>query len=190
MYGVSPRAEDLTVSDVMSKNPITASYSSTIIDIARIMRDHNIGSVIILDDYGKPVGIVTERDIVVKVLASGLDVNNGVSKVMSKPLITVNPSTRIVDAAKIMVKRNIRRLIVMDGDKMVGIVTEKDILKVAPEIIDILLEAMKVNVGVEYGYSSGGSLTGYCDCCGEWSDELIDFNSEYLCPECRKVRGV
>ncbi|MEM1549399.1 MAG: CBS domain-containing protein [Candidatus Methanomethylicia archaeon] len=190
MYGVSPRAEDLTVSDVMSKNPITASSSSTIIDIARIMRDRNVGSVVILDDYGKPVGIVTERDIVVKVLASGLDVNSSVSKVMSKPLITINPSTRIVDAARIMVKKNVRRLIVMDGDRMIGIVTEKDILRVAPEIIDILLEAMKVNAGVEYGYPSGGSLTGYCDGCGEWSDELIDFNGEYLCPDCREVRGV
>jgi len=187
MCRIPMRAENLTVGDVMSKNPVTAKSSSTIIDVARIMRDRNVGSVVILDDYGKPVGIVTERDIVVKVLASGLNVNTSVSQVMSKPLITINPSTRIVDAARIMAKRDIRRLIVMDGDVMVGIITEKDILRVAPEIIDILLEAMEVNAGVEYNYSS--SIAGYCDGCGEWSDELMEFNGEYLCPDCRSIRG-
>ncbi|MCC6017995.1 MAG: CBS domain-containing protein [archaeon YNP-LCB-003-016] len=188
MVGALPRVEDLTVDMVMSRKPVTAYASSTIADVAKIMRDRDVGSVVILDDEGKPVGIVTERDLVVKVLASGLSADTRVSEVMSKPLITIKPSTRIVDAARIMVKRNVRRLIVVEGDSMVGIITEKDILRVAPEMIDILIEAMKVNVSEGYNYT-GSSMSGYCDRCGEWSEELIEVDGEYLCPECREIKG-
>ncbi|MEM2137443.1 MAG: CBS domain-containing protein [Candidatus Methanomethylicia archaeon] len=183
----SPRIEDLTVDMVMSKNPITAPSSSSILEVSKVMRDRNVGSVIIVDD-DKPVGIVTERDLVVKVLASGMDSGNHVSTIMSKPLITIKPSIRIVDAAKIMAKNNIRRLVVMDGNVMVGIITEKDILKVAPEIIEILLETIKIN-RFEESYSGGGFMTGYCDNCGEWSDELLEVNGEFLCQDCRKIKG-
>ncbi|MCS7367588.1 MAG: CBS domain-containing protein [archaeon YNP-WB-062] len=188
MVGALPRVEDLTVDMIMSRKPVTAYASSTIADVAKIMRDRDVGSVVILDDEGRPIGIVTERDLVVKVLASGLSTDTRVSEVMSKPLITIKPSTRIVDAARIMVKRNVRRLIVVEGDSMVGIVTEKDILKVAPEMIDILIEAMKVNVSEGYNYT-GSSMSGYCDRCGEWSEELVEVDGEYLCPECREIKG-
>lgn len=188
MKKITPRVEDLTVEAIMSKNLAITSLSSSILDVAKIMKDNDVNSVIVIDG-SKPIGIITERDIVVKALASGIDVNCSVSTIMSKSLIIINPSIRIVDAARIMVKNDIRRLIVVNGGSIVGIVTEKDILKVTPEIIDILIESVKVNYNFETEFQSGG-IAGYCDNCSEWSDDLIEINGEYLCSECKIFKGV
>ena len=91
------------------------------------MNEHNIGSVVVLRD-GVPVGILTERDIL-----RGLVIYKGlpelkVGKLMSSPLITCSPETPIPKAFALMREHHIRRLPVMDGNKLVGIVTERDII--------------------------------------------------------------
>jgi CBS domain-containing protein len=107
----------------------------------------NIGSIIVVDD-GRPVGIVTERDISRK-MAKGLkNLNTQVARVMVKKLIVASPDTTIQDAFGMMLEHGIRRIPVVDNRKLVGVVTERDLLhwvlqvsyepNIPPEIIKIL----------------------------------------------------
>lgn len=179
----SPRVEEITVEDVMTRDLITVPPTTTIDKVAVLMKEHNIGSVIIIDDKGNPVGIVTERDLVVKVLANNLNSSDvQVKSIMSSPVISVNVKTSLVDAVKLMARRNIRRLLVMDKGKLVGIITARDILSVAPEVIEILIETVKISEGEVLHEEV---LAGYCDDCGEWSDLLVEVDGKFLCPDCR-----
>jgi len=92
------------------------------------MAEKNIGAVVVTEK-GKPVGIVTERDILKKVCPNVSCMKVKVREIMSKPLITVDANTPIGEAVSIMVDRNIRRLLVTEGGKIVGIVTQKDLMK-------------------------------------------------------------
>ncbi|MEM2357325.1 MAG: CBS domain-containing protein, partial [Candidatus Bathyarchaeia archaeon] len=93
----------------------------------QIMAEKGIGSVIVIEN-GKPVGIITERDIAKKLVQDKSTLDKKVKDVMSKPLITVSPDTGIFEALQIMRKNNIRRLPVVSAGKLEGIVTEKDLL--------------------------------------------------------------
>lgn len=115
------------VSEIMSKNVLTVEASSKVEDALRLMAEKGIGSVVITKG-GRPVGILTERDIVKKILKERDILDRRVEEVMSKPLIVVSPETGIFEALQTMRKNNIRRLPVVSGDKLEGIVTEKDLL--------------------------------------------------------------
>jgi len=112
----------------MVKDPITINPEASIRDAALIMRDKEIGSVIIVNGK-KPVGILTERDIVRRITAVGLNPETlTVEKVCSKPVVAVNQILQIDDAVDIMRDNKIRRLIVVNNDdEVVGIITSDDI---------------------------------------------------------------
>jgi len=118
----------MRVNQVMVKNPITINPEATVRDAARVMRDKGIGSVIIVDER-KPVGILTERDIVRRITAVGLNPETlTVEKVCSKPVVAVNDILEVDDAVDIMRDNKIRRLVIVDNnDDVVGILTSDDI---------------------------------------------------------------
>lgn len=123
--------EDLTrVSDIMTKDVIhTTSEDTFVIDAARKMKHAGRGCLIIANK-GTPVGILTERDLVQRVMAEGKDPEvTKVSQVMSRPLISVSRDALVVDAARIMWNNKIRRLPVIDGTVLMGIVTVTDFAK-------------------------------------------------------------
>lgn len=107
---------------------MTASPETSVVDVAKLMRDESIGSVIIVED-NKPIGIVTERDLVRRVLALGRDTSSlKASDICSKPVLTVSEYESIEDAVDFMKEYNIRRLVVVNGEGEVsGIVTTDDI---------------------------------------------------------------
>lgn len=128
----------MTVHDAMSEKVLTASESDTVAYVARMMRDHGIGSVVIIE-FGKIIGIITERDLVRRVLASNLDPEKiKVSEIMSKPVHTVSSDMEVSEAAQQMSERNVRRLPVVDSGKLAGIITERDLLRVAPPLVHAL----------------------------------------------------
>ena len=97
-------------------------------DAARLMVEKGIGSLIANRD-GLPFGIVTERDLMEKIAAEGVDpIKMTVSEVMTAPLTTVDAGSNIVDAARRMVEKRVKRLVVTDQDKIVGIVTQTDLV--------------------------------------------------------------
>ena len=112
----------------MSKPLITVDSEASCQDAIRVMAEKDIGAVVVTEK-GKPVGIVTERDILKKVCPNVSCMKVKVREIMSKPLITVDANTPIGEAVSIMVDRNIRRLLVTEGGKIVGIVTQKDLMK-------------------------------------------------------------
>jgi predicted transcriptional regulator len=123
------------VSKFMTKPVITADVDQTIKSICKTMYENNIGSVVIVkrqkDDSSEPVGIITESDIIRKMGSVELfSTQTAVSELMSKNIISIKSDSKISDAIGVMHGNNIRRLIVVDNNgKMLGIITDKDMLK-------------------------------------------------------------
>jgi len=172
----------------MSKEPVTVSEDAPVLEAAKIMKEKGIGGLVVVSRLGKPVGIITERDLVVRVMAENRNPGEvAVKDIMSSPIITIDPERDLLDAMEIMARKNIRRLVVMDKDKLVGMITEKDILRVAPGIIEILRSKIET-MGREPVIKE--KLAGYCDNCGEWSDSLEPVDDQLLCEECRLEYGI
>ena len=116
------------VSAVMSTKLVTIKTTESVANALRKMVKHKIGSIVIVEN-GRPVGIVTERDISIKVAKAQTLRGLVVKKIMSKPLIAVAPSTDIWEAVEQMVRKDVRRLAVILDKKLIGMVTERDILR-------------------------------------------------------------
>ncbi|MDH5448610.1 MAG: CBS domain-containing protein [Candidatus Bathyarchaeota archaeon] len=118
-----------TVRSVMAKPVITIKKNSSVREAAEIMSKKGVGSIVV-NSEGKPVGIVTERDIVERVVARGLDASKvQMKEIMSKSLITTKGEMPIIEAIRMMQKKKIRRLLIMENKKLVGIVTQRDLLR-------------------------------------------------------------
>ena len=117
---------DLKIREIMSRDVRTISSDATIKDAANIMNTMDIGSVPVLED-NKLVGIITDRDIVLRSVAQGQDSNQKISNVMTRDIETVCSDTEVHEAADIMSKKQIRRLPVVDGDSLVGIIAIGDL---------------------------------------------------------------
>jgi CBS domain-containing protein len=116
-----------TVRDIMTTNLVTCPSTATITDAARLMRDRDIGDVLVTKD-GQLRGIVTDRDIVVRCIAEGADMGKAqVSAACSSDLTTITSDTPIEGAVKLMEEKAIRRLAVVDDGKPVGIVSIGDL---------------------------------------------------------------
>jgi CBS domain-containing protein len=171
----------ISVREVMSPTPISLPQKATVSEAARLMKEKEIGSLLVLNG-GKTVGVVTERDLVMRVLAEKKDPEKTqVESIMSSPIMTVEPDVNIVDAIRKMSRLNIRRLVVMDKGRTAGVVTERDILKVAPDLMEVLGEAAAIRAPKTKGPEQ---LTGYCDRCEEWSDNLRQYEGEMICEAC------
>jgi len=102
---------------------------TTIREASQKMRDLDVGSMVCCEDDGRPVGIVTDRDITVRATAEGKDPNTcRVAEVMSRGVVTVEQDSTVKDAEKLMEERQIRRLVVLEGDRAVGVVALADIV--------------------------------------------------------------
>lgn len=136
---------DMLVGECMRTGVRTLPMGATVLEAASILKEFKIGSVIITQNK-KPLGIVTERDIVHKIVCMGKDAGKTkVDTIMSQPLVTIDSDKTISDAAHMMQKNNIRRLPVMEAGILVGIVSEDDLISVYPGIVDVLEEATKIN---------------------------------------------
>ncbi len=125
--------------DIMTPNPVTLKPGESVAKAAKIMAESKIGSIIVVDNSGKPLGIVTSHDILEKVVARGLNANEvSVGRIMSSPLIYVDASTPVDKVIEIMLRTGKRHMPVMRGEKLVGIIAEYDIIALGPEIFQVL----------------------------------------------------
>lgn len=128
----------LLVRDVMTENVRTVRPNSTITEVVRKMNKFEVGSVVVVDGE-KPVGLITERDILRRVLEVTLAAEAMKAKeVMSSPLVTVGDEVTIEQAARIMADRRIKKLPVVKEGKLVGIVTSTDIVRSQPRMFELL----------------------------------------------------
>ena len=118
------------VSQVMNKDVITVDKSTSLQDAAQKMKESKVGCVIVTEE-SKPIGIVTERDFVIKVAAEGRPLFTEISEVMTSPLITIDPEETIWEASEMMKEKKIHKLPAKEDDKIVGIVTTTDIVRIS-----------------------------------------------------------
>jgi CBS domain-containing protein len=126
------------VKDVMSSEPVAVRLDATIQEVAAGMREADAGALPVVADEGEVVGIVTDRDLSVRAIADGLGAETTVEQVMTREVTSVELSAEIEDALSVMRNEQIRRLPVVRGGRLVGIVAQADLAAVtaAPELAD------------------------------------------------------
>ena len=120
-------AKSITVKDIMTKSVISVDASISVNEAAKMMEDAKVGAVIVMEN-NTPVGIVTDRDFAVKIVAHAYQITTPVKQIMSSPLIATSPEETVLMAADLMYTRDIRKLPVIDNDKIVGMITATDLV--------------------------------------------------------------
>jgi CBS domain-containing protein len=120
-------AKTMSIADVMTKSVISVDASMTANGAAKMMEDAKVGAVIVMEN-NTPVGIVTDRDFAVKIVAHAYDITTPVKQIMSSPLFSINSDETVRTAADLMHDRGIRKLPVIDGENVIGIITATDIV--------------------------------------------------------------
>jgi CBS domain-containing protein len=178
----------MVVKDIMSSPVVTLDEDATSNKVANLMDENDLGCVIVSNKAGKPVGIITERDLVVRVLSKNLMPDAIKAKeIMTSPLVMIQPEATISEAARRMSRLDIRRLGVIYKDNLVGVISSRDILGVMPELIEIIQERTRIEDAAQAQEieDEETSLSGYCDSCGVFSENLKDVDGQNLCEDCR-----
>jgi CBS domain-containing protein len=122
------------IRDLMTENPSSCERSTSVAEAAKVMARENVGSVPVVED-GRLVGVVTDRDLVVRVLAEGRDPQSTtVGEIASSELVTLSPDDGLDQALQLLARHQVRRLPVVEGERLVGIVAQADIARHADEV--------------------------------------------------------
>jgi signal-transduction protein with cAMP-binding, CBS, and nucleotidyltransferase domain len=178
----------MLVKDVMSSPVVTIEENAPANRAAELMDKHGLGCIIVTSKDTKPLGIITERDMVGRILAKNVKPDAIKAKdVMTSPLMTIEPDETISEAARRMSRLNIRRLGVIYKGQLIGLVSSKDILAVMPELLETIQENALIEGEnrAEEATEESTPLAGYCDHCGGWSEDLKEVDGEFLCEDCR-----
>lgn len=176
-------SEELKVKDIASEGVIAIDRNSTVKEASQKMRDEDIRSLVVVSG-DEAVGIIVDRDITYQVVAEGKNPSDvSVKGVMTSELVTASEKDDVEDVAEAMTDNNISRLPVLRGDKVVGIITRKDIIKAWPAYINLLTE--KAQVEQTSGPNRSQIHAGICDSCGNYSNNLKLKNGRWHCENCR-----
>lgn len=171
--------------DIMSKKLITIDENKTIEEAAKKMI--RVSSLLV-KRKGKIYGIITDTDIVKRVVAKGLNPKKvKVKEITSTPLVTLDENEDVRKASYVMTKRGIKRIVVTRNGKVVGIVAATDIARYVPDYFD-LLEIGKKFAGIERPRLEDLEdelLIGMCEECGNLTSDLRLVNGRWLCEDCR-----
>ena len=176
-------SHEVIVKEAMKTNLAIVKPEITVFEAAQMMKKRKIGNVLVVQ--GKLlVGILTESDIIKKVVAEGKKPKDvKVEEVMSTPVIVIDPYSNLEEAMKTMGKCNIRRLPVIEDDKLIGIITQKDISKISPILHEISREWYDITVRDETFYKKQ-VFSGKCEDCGTLSPNLKNVDGRLLCDDC------
>jgi CBS domain-containing protein len=180
--------ERMLVKDIMTSPVITVSDKTLVDEIAQLMDRYNVSGIVVAIDDDNPLGIITERDLVTRVLAKNIQPSKSTSKeVMSSPLVTIGPEESLTEAARKMNKLKVKRLGVLYKEKLVGIVSAGDVLAVTPDLLEIIQEKAQINEANHMNEDLPKDLPteGYCEDCNAWSEDLKEIDGNLLCEECR-----
>ncbi len=166
----------------MQTAPVTVPSTMRLNHVAALMRDRAIDTVVVTR-RGRLVGLVTQEAILHRAVAKNAKPSRTFVRQVMTPVVTVAPDTDLREAARLMVRLTTRTVAVVEAGDLVGIVTEHDILRISPALIDMGREVARM------GAAAGGSILdhavdGYCENCTEHSDELLNTDGRWLCGEC------
>jgi CBS domain-containing protein len=146
------------IRDVMTQGVVTADADDSLRSVGELMRDRNVGSVVICE-HGRPIGVVTDRDLALAVVADGIDADGDAGGHASRPLVTGEVDMDIEEAVAVMIQHHIRRLPVTDGEELAGIVTIDDLAVRAGDLTQaqqITAEVAKAALPEFYFHQRGG----------------------------------
>ncbi len=175
----------ISVREIMTREVVTAEKDTKASEAGEMMIKQKVGSLIVTEK-GEPVGVVTERDLVLKVISKDVKPSSMTLKdIMTQPLVTIEPDESVSDAARKMVRLGIRRLPVIENGKLVGIVTDTDMIAVSSELTYILSDIIEMN-REHVSFNESKKLTqGICERCGILSASLELVNGTLVCESCK-----
>ena len=150
--------ESISISNCMTKNVKTVHSAERLFNACKIMRDNNIGSLIVIDEdnSNNPIGIITERDVISNLTSPESNLQIQVNEIMTKPIITVKETHSLIDALQTMQKNNFRRLPITNNEgKLIGIITDKDIFRTIVNNKDLITDLFN-NKNYQFSQSSLG----------------------------------
>jgi CBS domain-containing protein len=144
------------ISEVMTESVVTAPPDCPVRAVAEMMRERNVGSVVLVDDAGRPVGFITDRDLAVSVLADGRDPAEPAQGHATAPVVTGTPDMSLDEAVEVMVHHGIRRLPVLDGDRLTGIITLDDLAVRVDDLGEAAAQITRAALPGFYFHDRGG----------------------------------
>ncbi|MBI2650965.1 CBS domain-containing protein [Candidatus Woesearchaeota archaeon] len=175
------------VADAMTINPVSVKANISLKECAKIMAENHVGAVVV-NDSANSLGILTEQDIVRKAVAKGVNTNEKIKDFIETKLITISPTSDIYDALIKMRDNNIRHLPVVRNNEMVGLLTIKDILKIEPQLFEIIVEKFELREESRKPINRVIPTEGICQTCGEYSEKVKDVNNTVVCESCAKAQ--
>jgi len=148
----------MRISEVMTQGVVTADSGDTLLHVGELMRDHNVGSVVICES-SRPVGVITDRDLALAVVADRIESSTAAGDHASRPIVTGQVEMDVEEAVAIMIQHRIRRLPVTEGETLVGIVTIDDLAVRAGDLHQaqqITAEVAKAALPEFYFHQRGG----------------------------------
>ena len=177
------------VYDCMTTKPISVKLESSLEECAKIMATNHVGALVIKDNH-KSKGLITEQDIVRKVIAKGINpLTKKVKDFMETNLKTIGPNDDIYDALIKMRDDNIRHLPVIDNNEMVGLLTLKDILKIEPSLFDLVVEKFELREETRKPIDRIISNEAICQGCGAYVENVKKIKGSLLCERCASEQG-
>lgn len=175
------------VSDVMTEKPVTLSSKDSLVDCAKEMAEQHVGAILVKDN-GEVRGIITEQDMVRKGIARGLNpLTMKLKDIMEKDIASIEPDKDIFEALTKMKKLNIRHLPVVSGNRFVGLLTLKDILRIEPQLFELLLDRFELREAERKPIPDLEGRSGICNICGAYTPKTISKEGVLMCEVCAKV---
>ncbi len=168
----------ISVSEIMTKKPVVVTPDTSVVECSRIMKENDVSSIAVKEGT-RIVGIITEKDIIRRAIANKKELDTPIKEVMSRELVRIGPEEDIYNALLIMNQENIRRLPVVSRGELIGLLTDKDILKIQPSLFEITASKFKIKEEKEKL-----ALNGICSRC-ESRGPVSIVNKTILCKSCR-----
>lgn len=174
------------VSDVMTLKPIILDPEENLMKCAQQMKEHHVGAILV-NNKEEVLGILTEQDIVRKVIGAGVNpLDIKIKDVMERNLAVISPNSDIFEGLLKMREMNIKHLPVIDNKRMVGLLTIKDILKLQPQLFELIVDKFEVKESHRKPIEEDNE--GVCQQCGETSIDLHHFDGISYCQSCLKKK--
>ncbi len=168
----------------MTTKPVTTNPTTTIQDAARLMTKFDVGSVLI-QEQEEVIGIVTEYDLTRKVVANNRDTTEPVENIMEETMTMIEPDRDVTEALQMMNDNDIRHLPVGKDGKLNGLITMKDILKIEPELFELVVEKIRLREENRKPIATVVGEEGMCESCGNYAEILYEVNGSMICRKCR-----
>ncbi|MBW6451112.1 MAG: CBS domain-containing protein [DPANN group archaeon] len=180
--------EEIKVSEIMTKKVIVIESEKSVKEAAHFLKLYNIRGLVVVEN-NDVIGLVTDKDIINNIVSENkIPSQFKVKDIMTSKLFSVGPDEKISDVADKMYSNRIGRVPVIDSDdNLVGIITETDITKIVPALIEVFNAKYDMQ---EEGHEVSKSIRGICEDCGNISDELIDADGRWLCEGCNDSKKI